>query len=35
MLEKIYKMDWIDICIDTELTLEQKIYLLKFLFEKR
>lgn len=34
-MKNIYTMDWIDICISEKLSLEDKIYLLNFLFEKR
>ena len=33
-MKNIYTMDWIDICISEKLSLEDKIYLLNFLFEK-
>lgn len=35
MEKNIYTMDWVDICISADLSLEDKIYLLNFLFEKR
>lgn len=34
-LKDIYAMDWIDICISKDLSIDTKLYLLKFLSEKR
>lgn len=32
---KIKEIDWVDICIDSEFTLEEKIKLLKYLLTKK
>ena len=32
---KIREIDWVDICIDSEFTLEEKIKLLKYLLTKK
>ena len=35
MEKSIYEMDWIDICISKDLSLDTKLYLLDFLLTKR
>lgn len=35
MKKSIYEMDWIDICINKDLSLDTKLYLLDFLLTKR
>ena len=32
---KVREIDWVDICIDTEFTLEEKIKLLKYLLTNK
>lgn len=33
-MKDIYSMNWVDVCITSSLTLDQKITLLKFLLER-
>ena len=35
MKKNIYGMDWIDVCISKDLSLDTKLYLLDFLLTKR